>query len=199
VGNDPEDSGPGAPRSLESTASLIEQIRGGDRDARNRLAARYLDPLRRWARGQVPARARDLTDTDDLVQMTLHAALDRVEAFEYRRDGAFAAYLRRILQNKIRDQARRMMRRPEHEELHDDRKAENPTPLEEAIGRERVALYERGLSRLSPKHREMVVLRVELGFTFDEIAREVGSPSSNAARMAVSRALVRLAEVMDEE
>ena len=40
-------------------------------------------------------------------------------------------------------------------------------------------------------------MRVELGSSYPEIAGVLGSPSPNAARMVVSRALVRLAEMMD--
>lgn len=198
MGNHRKGGGPEDLGQLQTTASLLAQVRAGDKAARERLAERYLTPLRRWARGRLPARARDLSDTDDLVQITLMAALDRVEEFEYRQDGAFAAYLRRILQNKIRDQVRRMGRRPDHQPLDEGWKSEEATPLEAAIGQENLARYERGLTRLSPRHQQMVILRVELGFTFSEVAEAVGSPSPNAARMAIARALVRLVEVMDE-
>jgi hypothetical protein len=39
---------------------------------------------------------------------------------------------------------------------------------------------------------------VEFGYTAPEIAAAIGSPSANAARMVVSRALVRLAEFLHE-
>jgi DNA-directed RNA polymerase specialized sigma24 family protein len=41
-------------------------------------------------------------------------------------------------------------------------------------------------------------MRVEMGFTYAEIAEALGGPSANAARMLVTRALVRMAEAMDE-
>jgi DNA-directed RNA polymerase specialized sigma24 family protein len=40
------------------------------------------------------------------------------------------------------------------------------------------------------------VLRVELGLGFDEIADQLGKPSADAARMAVARAIARLADEM---
>jgi len=46
--------------------------------------------------------------------------------------------------------------------------------------------------------RSAVVLRVELGLGYREIADAIGSPSDNAARMTVTRAIERMAEVMDE-
>lgn len=189
----------GGPPSLdlESTASLLGHIRGGSLPARDRLMQRYLGPLRRWARGRLPVGLRDLTDTDDLVQVTLMRALDHVEGFEYRKDGAFLAYLRRILQNRIRDEVRRAGRRPAQAELPQEFPAEGPSPLEQAMGKEALERYERALENLRPEQQEAVMLRMELGFTYPEIAMALGSPSPNAARMTVTRGLVRLAEIMN--
>ncbi len=39
-------------------------------------------------------------------------------------------------------------------------------------------------------------MRIEFGYTYPEIAEALGRPSANAARMAVSRALLRLGEVI---
>ena len=52
----------------ESSVELLERARAGDSDALDRLLGRYLPRLRRWASGRLPRRARDLSDTDDLVQ-----------------------------------------------------------------------------------------------------------------------------------
>ena len=46
--------------------------------------------------------------------------------------------------------------------------------------------------------REGVVLRMECGLSYPEIAGAMGKPSANAARMLVVRALVPLAEAMRE-
>jgi RNA polymerase sigma-70 factor (ECF subfamily) len=182
---------------LESTASLLGHIRDGSLPARDRLMRRYLDPLRRWARGRLPVGLRDLTDTDDLVQITLLRALDHVDGFEYRKDGAFLAYLRRILQNRIRDEVRRAARRPGQAELPEEFPAAGPSPLEQAMGKQALERYERALQGLRPEQQEAVVLRMELGFTYPEIAAALGSPTPNAARMMVTRGVIRLAEIMD--
>src|SRR6185436_19368854 len=60
---------------LDSTADLLEGIRGGDASATARLVKRYLPILRRWAHGRLPGKARDLADTDDLVQVALMRGL----------------------------------------------------------------------------------------------------------------------------
>ena len=188
---------PGPAPDPESTASLLARIQSGDDAARERLIRRYLPILTRWAHGRLPPQARGLVDTNDLVQVTLLKALERVKDFEYRREGAFLAYLRRILQNGIVDQLRAVERRPKHEEPHEGIVDEGRSPLEEAVGREILDAYERGLSLLSDREAEAVVLRLELGFSHTEVAEAIGSPSPDAARMLVTRALLQLAEVMD--
>jgi RNA polymerase sigma-70 factor (ECF subfamily) len=171
-------------------------VRAGDQASRERLIRRYLPTLQRWAHGRVPAGARDLVDTRDLVQVSLVRALNHLEEFEYRREGAFLAYLRTILMNQIRDQARRAARVPGREALSEGLRDPNPSPIEEAIGRETLESYEVALEQLTPEQQEAVVLRAEMGFTYQEIAEAIGSPSANAARLLVTRALVRMAEAM---
>ena len=60
-----------ARRALSSTAALIERARAGDGQAQDALFARLYPPLRRWTRGRLPVWARDVADTDDLVQEAL--------------------------------------------------------------------------------------------------------------------------------
>jgi RNA polymerase sigma-70 factor (ECF subfamily) len=184
-------------RSSESTARLLEQARGGDEAARDHLVGRYLPVLRRWARGRLPNRARDAVDTDDLVQVTLMRALGAIDRFEPRHEGAFLAYLRRILLNALRDEIRRAAARPQGVELDSDLTAELPSPVEQAIGRERFAAYEAALVALDEKQQEAIILRLEMGFSHQQVAEAIGCSSPDAARMLVARAVQRLAETID--
>jgi len=181
---------------LESTVTLLERIREGDAAAYERLLRRYLPALRRWARGRIPARARSLAATDDLVQETFLSVLDRLPEFQPQRDGAFLFYLRRILINKIRDTLRRVNRHPQ-QSLPREIVHSQPSPLEGLIGREKLEAYERALELLGPDQQEAFLLRVELGLSWAEVAQAIGSPSPNAARMVVRRAMLRLVEVLD--
>jgi RNA polymerase sigma-70 factor, ECF subfamily len=138
-----------------------------------------------------------MVDTDDLVQVAVLRALNKVGRFEPRREGAFLAYLRRILLNALRDEIRRVARRPGTEDMPEDLADPTPPAVEQAIGREAMQAYEAALAELSDAQQEAVILRVEFGYTFSEIAAATGSPSANAARMTVARALVRLGEAMD--
>src|SRR5262245_37900354 len=93
AGDPPRVEGSGA-GSVESTFHLIERVRAGDPEALERLFARHLKPLQRWASGRLPKWARDLADTDDLVQDTLVQTFKNIDGFEPRRVGALQAYLR---------------------------------------------------------------------------------------------------------
>ena len=73
-----------------------------------------------------------------------------------------------------------------------------PSPLESTLSQENVRAYEEALARLPPRQQEAVMLRVEMGFSYEEVAAAVGNPSANAARMMVVRALRRLMEEIRE-
>lgn len=189
---------PAAPQpDPASTAGLLQRARAGDGEALNQLLERFLPSLRRWARGRLPQWTRDLRDTEDLVQETLVHTLRRLNEFEPRHEGALQAYLRQALINRVRDEVRRAVRQPVAGQLADDYEANAVSPLDEAIGREAVDRYEAALERLRPDERELIVARVEMGSSYRQIADEHGKPSADAARMAVTRALMRLAEEMD--
>jgi RNA polymerase sigma-70 factor (ECF subfamily) len=104
--------------------------------------------------------------------------------------------LRQAILNRIRDELRRAKRRPVRAELDPDTRADGRSPLEAAIGHEAIERYERALATLRPEEREAIVARIELGYTHEEIAGLLAKPTANAARMAVERAIMRLAEAM---
>lgn len=137
-----------------------------------------------------------MADTEDLVQETVIQTLKRIETFEPRGEGALQAYLRQAILNRIREELRRANRRPPRSELDSQAQGEARSPLDEAIGHEAVERYERALGTLRREDREAIVARIELGYTNEEVAELLGKPTANAARMAVERAIVRLAKAM---
>ena len=140
-----------------------------------------------------------MVDTDDLVQETLLSTARHVERFEQRHDGALLDYMRTALRNRIRDELRRAGRRPTRaDELPETWVAPDPSPLEQTIGQQTLDRYDQALAGLDPATREAVVCRVELGMSYRQIAAALAKPSVDAARMAVTRALVRLAREMDD-
>lgn len=184
---------------LQSTVDLLHLACGGDDEAIDHLFGRLVPGLRRWARGRLPAFARELCDTQDVVQDTVLHALRRLEQFEVRHPGALLAYLRQAVLHRITDEVRRAQRRPMTTELVDHPDADQLSPLDRMLGQHEVRRYEAALTRLRPDDREAILCRLEQQSTYDEMAIALGKPSANAARVAVRRALMRLAEEMSHE
>jgi RNA polymerase sigma-70 factor (ECF subfamily) len=181
---------------LDSTAVLIQRVREGDKDSLECLIQRHVAPLRRYVSGRLPRWARDLADTDDLVQDTLLRTFSKIDTFEVRGEGALQAYLRQAVMNRLRDELRRKGRAPAVVEINGLDVAGQESPLEEAIGAEAAARYVAALARLEPADREAVIGRVEMEYSYAELADVLGKPTADAARKAARRALLRLAEEM---
>ena len=179
--------------SDEPTIELVLQARAGDRMALEALLERCLPPLKRWAHGRLPAVARGSLDTGDLVQEAAMHVLARLDKFEPRHVGAMQAYLRLSVINRIRDEIRRVGRRPEQVELTEEPTSDATSVLEVVIREEAYQRYRDALQRLRGRDREMVVARIEVQWSLTEIASRFGMPSIDAARVAVSRSLKRLA------
>ena len=186
--------GPASP--LDSTAVLIQRVRAGDQDSLERLIERHLGPLRRYAAGRLPRWARDLADTDDLVQDTLLRTFSKVDAFDVRGPGALHAYLRQAVMNRVRDELRRKGRTPALVDVNEVDVAGPDSPLQDAIGADAAARYVAALARLEPEEREAIIGRVEMEYSYAELADVLGKPTADAARKAARRALLRLAEEM---
>jgi len=183
---------------VDNTEQLLLRIKAGDDFARERLIARYLPMLRRWAHGRLPNHARDLGDTDDLVQATLLRTLGQLDDFEYAGSGCFLGYLRHVLLNVLRNEIRRSGNRGTSEPIPDrlvEQDAESP--LESTIGHERLRRYEAALATLSKRNQELLVMRIEFGLDYEEIADETGL-SRDAIRMSIKRAVAELAKVMGD-
>jgi RNA polymerase sigma-70 factor, ECF subfamily len=179
----------------ETSFQLLLRARTGDPDAVELLCARYLPRLHRWARGRLPNSSRGAVDTGDIVQEVLISVIKRLKAFEPHNEGAFQGYLRQALTNRFRDEARK----PNHtagSPIDSAWPSSGPSPLEIAIGREGVERYEAALEKLKPEDQRAIVARCEWGMSHEEVAQALGKPSANAARVAIHRALVRLAKEM---
>ena len=181
--------------SLLVTRELLQRAKDGDREALDALMARYSSRLAHWATGRLPGYARSLLDTADLVQDVLIKTLERLDSIDVRGAGLFQAYVRKAVLNGIRDQVRSARKRTGGEVLESVADS-RPSPLETAIGSDVLDRYERALALLSEEESRLLHLRVELNFSYEEIAAIMDRPSRDAARMATQRALQKLAEIM---
>jgi RNA polymerase sigma-70 factor (ECF subfamily) len=186
-----------------STRSLLERYRLGKHSALERLLQRETPELRRWARGKLPRWARAVVDTGDLVQDTLARAVPHLSRFESRHRRALQFYLRSAVENRIRDELRRVGRTPPLEPVDDPAAGERlagrePSPLDVLLEAERDALFTRALADSSETDRQAIVARLRLGYSYEQIALVLGKRSADSARMTVTRAIERLARRLDE-
>ena len=164
---------------LSHTAILLNRIVGGDKDAEEELVHYCYPLLLKWAHGRIPYSERSLLETTDIVQETIMKGMQQIGKFKSIGAGAFLAYLRRIFINCINESVKKPMRR---------------THFSTEVDLNEFILYENALKKLSEAEQDAIILRIEFGFTYAEIAREMDKASEDAARMFVSRALTKLAK-----
>ena len=173
---------------MHTTMRLIRRTIGGDGDAREQLARRFLPMLSRWARGRMPPQVGESVETQDLVQISLLRALDRLNDFEIRAKGGFFGYLRKSFVNAVRDELRRQRRTSGAAHEGDWLLG----PVAEIVGPERLAIYHQTLAGLTRSEQELVLMRFEFGLSFAEMALEVGS-TAEAVRKRLARILLSMA------
>lgn len=184
-----------ADRSSATAWRLLAQIRRSRSGALGRLVERCLPDLKHWAHRRLPRWARAAADTSDLVQDAALHTLRRGDRLDVRGRRALASYLREAVRNQIRDEHRRFSRRGVHQELGDASDAladRSPSPFDVALADERHARYRAALEQVSAADRELIVAHLELGYSHDQLGCMTGR-SRNAARMALERAIGRLA------
>jgi RNA polymerase sigma-70 factor (ECF subfamily) len=179
-----------------ATMELVERARGGDDSAWEMLMRRYRGPLQRFARSRLARQPHRLADTDDVVQDVTINVFRRLHRIELRFPGALLAYLRRSVSNRVADEHRRSVRQGPTATLDDNLPDLQQSPLDLAVDRDKVRAYRMALLTLSHDDRLAIVMRLERGEGYDVIAARLGKPTPNAARVAVARAMFKLAKQM---
>ena len=188
-------SSPSSARTVNRAAHLMPAQRTTGPSTLAALAAWWLPRLRRWAHTRLPAWARDAADTSDIVQDVLLRTLRRCDRIDVLGRDALGAYLREAVRNRIRDERRRVARHGIDAPVNREIPGVDPSPLERVISSEDEACYRAALARLRARERELIVAHVELGYTHAQLGCMIGR-SSNAARMALQRAVRRFADEM---
>jgi RNA polymerase sigma-70 factor, ECF subfamily len=194
----PEKDGDALLESSTGTRELISRFQAGDERSLERLWARYLPRLKKWAHGRLPSHGHNAADTDDLIQDSFVRSLAHLRTLKPRGPQSLMSYFKVMILNQIRDYVRQSLRRPvsEIDEAVEQKVGGAPSPLEQLLGREVLERYQSALMRLSEDDQLMVLAVVELTMTDTEIAELFEKPSIDAARMARGRALARLARAM---
>lgn len=181
--------------SAPTSWRLLARARRGDSRALDLLLSRYLPHLRRWAHGRLPRWLRSTADTSDLIQDAVVRTLARLDAFQPQGRHALAAYLREAVRNRIRDEHRRTARWGASPAVPDNLADDRPSPFDSAAASETERRYREALARLGERDRELIVAHIELDYTHEQLGCMIGR-SPNAARMALCRAIERLAAHM---
>lgn len=186
-----------APNSVhyDSTLHVIERARAGDAPAVEELLTRTLSPLRRWARGRLPAHARAGANTEDVLQDLVVRVLGKIKHFEHQTVDALQHYLQTSVRNRILDEIR-LKRRGAPEELSESLSDGRLSSLEQVILKERSERYLAALRALRPEERLAVIYRLEHRLSFEAIGTKLNKPSADAARMTVHRAVRKLAAAL---
>lgn len=168
---------------------LVARARAGDAEARDTLVRRHLPAVYRVTR-------RILSDADlaeDAAQDALVNALGALDGF--RGDASFKTWLLRIAVNAARSIGRRQSRRQEVSLAAAEREPSGePDPAARA---EQSTEFERAsalLTRLPPKQRLAVTLRIQQGLSYADVAHAL-SCSEGAARVNYHLGIKRLREL----
>jgi RNA polymerase sigma-70 factor (ECF subfamily) len=131
-----------------------------------------------------------------MVQQAVANVLNRIDRFEPRHRNALKAYLRQSVRNEIRDEIRKAKARGVARPIEDVDVEGGESPFRLALEEQQFQRYSAALLTLDPPDRELIVARVELGYSYEQVALLSDRPTPDSARMAVKRALLRLAEAL---
>ena len=180
-----------------TSRTLLHRARAGDAGAIGRLLARSLPGLQRWAHRRLPQWARSAADTSDLIQDAVLGTLSRLDAFQPQGRRALANYLRAAVRNRIADEHRRTARWVRGADTIESLPSNAASPLQLAMQDETERRYRAALAQLNARDQQLIVAHFELEYSHAQLACMIGR-SPNAARMALARALGRLAARLRE-
>jgi RNA polymerase sigma-70 factor (ECF subfamily) len=181
--------------SAVQTRELYEQARRGTPEDVNLFyerCARKLLPIIRLKLGRTLRREME---SRDILQVVLTKSLGRLD--EVRDPAAIMAWLARIAENEIRDQADyyKRQRRDAARRAPIEDASDVPAPVRQALSQviasDETVRLEAALEELTDAQRQIIILRKLEELTFPEIAGRLGK-SEDACRMAFSRAMAAL-------
>ncbi|MCB9881445.1 MAG: RNA polymerase sigma factor [Planctomycetes bacterium] len=189
----------------ERTRTLVARAQARDQEAIDELFERYRDRLRSALRRLLGGRYRHaVADSEDAAQDAIVAALTRIDAFEYRGEGSFLAWLLKCAEFEILQRLRSLSaqkRNPGALGRLDATNAPEPaadeaSPSQVAGGKEFEERLRQCLDELPTRERDIIMLRRYLGLDTEEIRVELDLPTAGAVRALLSRAQARLADLL---
>lgn len=200
----------------EDTAELLNEVRGGDSQAVERLLTRHRESLRRMIELRLDQRIKRRVDVSDVVQDVLIEANRRLKDYLENPAMAFHLWIRQIAKDRVIDAHRRhrvsAKRSIDREQATAGQGAVDQssfeivaqlrdpamTPAAAASQRELAVQVEAVIAQLADIDREIILMRHYEQLNNGEIAAALGL-SEPAASMRYLRAIRRLREVLDAD
>ena len=195
---------------LSVTVQQVEAARAGDAASLEALCQRYLPRVRRMVACRLGRPLAEFVAEEDLVQQTFIDVVGAIESFEHHSHGTFCDWVARIIENNLRDAARRqgaqkrgagqVRRMADLDQSHLSGAlfpGREPSPSRVAGAKEMEAALERALLGLSGRYREVINLRVNGGMSYREIATVMDLPSENTANSLFIRARTKLSRALE--
>jgi RNA polymerase sigma-70 factor (ECF subfamily) len=189
-------NGGGGRRELPN--GLIVAAVRGDRRARDELLALIQPLVLRYCRGKLGRQESVLGSADDVAQEVCVAVVSALGS--YQPAGlSFRAFVYGIAKNKVADAFRAIGRnRTEPVAEPPDVPVAANDPEQHALTAERSAALGALLAHLTPRQREVLVLRVAVGLSAEEAAQAIGS-TAGTVRVTQHRAVNRLRRLLQQD
>jgi RNA polymerase sigma-70 factor (ECF subfamily) len=173
-------------------AELVSRAALGDADAKAALLALIHPGVVRYCRARLGRIDGAYTTADDVAQEVCLGVLAALPRFR-QMGRPFSAFVFGIAAHKVADAQRAALRGGAVAPVDTlaDRPDPAPGPEQQAVSADLARRLSTLLDHLSDLHREIVVLRVAVGLSAEEVGAVLGM-SAAAVRVAQSRALARL-------
>lgn len=166
----------------------IQRFKSGESTAFGELYDRYSKKIYRY----VYYKIFNKEVTEDIVSDVFYKALERIDSYDPKK-GLFSAWLYRIARNTVIDKYRMKRETVDIEDIFDlgeDERTEEKLDAEATL--KKISKY---LETLTPKQREIVILRVWEEMSYKEIAEIVGG-TEGSVKMTFSRTIREVREKM---
>ncbi len=185
---------------------LVDRFKGGDEAAFNEMVGRYWDRIY----GMVHQLLRNQQDAEEVTQDAFIRAHRGLANF--RGEAAFSTWLYQIATNLARNRYWYWWRRKRDKTVSFDQPVgeDNDTPLSEVfatemdtpgditVTQELVDHIAFGMEKISPKHREVLILRNVKNMAYEEIAEVLGI-SVGTVKSRIARARESLREAIGKD
>jgi len=189
----------------QETTTLLIQAKGGSSDAMNHLFEHVAIRLLALIRLRMGPRLRSRMESSDILQSSMIKAFEHLDQLKGESSESLMAWLARIAENEIRDQAefqsrqRRDMDRNIFLENEGEERlqAQVHSQVSQVILSDEMKRLEEILEDLNLDYREIILLRKLEELSYQEISRRLGK-SADACRMLLARAMTAVALKLKE-